>query len=97
MLNNFLLTCVAEEAFFRGFLQQVLCKKYGWHLGVAIASLLFGLAHMGGGLLLVVFASLAGLGYGLIFHFSSRLWVAVLFHFLFNFTHLLFFTYPMMK
>ncbi|MBB1312011.1 MULTISPECIES: CPBP family intramembrane glutamic endopeptidase [Aliivibrio] len=96
-LNNLLLTCVAEEAFFRGFVQQSLSKRFGWIVGIAIASVLFGLAHIGGGLLLVAFATLAGVGYGLAFHYSSRLWVAVLFHFLFNFFHLVFFTYPMMK
>lgn len=96
-LNNLLLTCVAEEAFFRGFIQQSLSKRFGWITGVAIASLLFGLAHIGGGLLLVAFAALAGVGYGLAYHYSSRLWVAVLFHFLFNFAHLVFFTYPIMK
>ncbi|MUK43788.1 CPBP family intramembrane metalloprotease [Aliivibrio fischeri] len=96
-LNNLLLTCVAEEAFFRGFIQQSLSKRFGWIAGVAVASVLFGIAHIGGGLLLVVFATLAGVGYGLAFHYSVRLWVAVAFHFLFNFMHLVFFTYPIMK
>lgn len=96
-LNNLLLTCVAEEAFFRGFIQQSLSKRFGWIAGVAVASVLFGAAHIGGGLLLAVFATLAGVGYGLAFHYSSRLWVAVAFHFLFNFIHLVFFTYPIMK
>ncbi len=97
LLNNLLLTCVAEEAFFRGFVQQSLSKKFGWVMGVTTASLLFGFAHFYGGILIVAFATLAGVCYGLIYHFSSRLWVAVIFHFLFNFVHLLFFTYPMMK
>ncbi|KJF95046.1 CPBP family intramembrane glutamic endopeptidase [Photobacterium leiognathi] len=97
LLNNLLLTCVAEEAFFRGFIQQSLSKQFGWIIGIAMASLLFGLVHIHGGLLLVAFATLAGVGYGLIYRYSSRLWVAVLFHFLFNFAHLLLFTYPMMK
>ncbi|ACH63868.1 caax amino protease family protein [Aliivibrio fischeri MJ11] len=96
-LNNLLLTCVAEEAFFRGFIQQSLSKRFGWIAGVAVASVLFGIAHIGGGLLLVIFATLAGVGYGLAFHYSARLWVAVVFHFLFNFMHLVFFTYPIMK
>ncbi|MEZ9626697.1 CPBP family intramembrane glutamic endopeptidase [Aliivibrio fischeri] len=96
-LNNLLLTCVAEEAFFRGFIQQSLSKRFGWIAGVAVASVLFGAAHIGGGLLLAVFATLAGVGYGLAFHYSARLWVAVAFHFLFNFIHLVFFTYPIMK
>ncbi|MCG7495409.1 CPBP family intramembrane metalloprotease [Vibrio sp. Of7-15] len=96
MVNNLLFTCVAEEALFRGFLQQAISNKFGWIPGLIITSLLFGLAHFAGGPLLIAFATLAGVGYGLAFHYSSRLWVAVLFHFLFNLSHLLFFTYPIL-
>ncbi|WP_150139537.1 CPBP family intramembrane glutamic endopeptidase [Candidatus Enterovibrio escicola] len=95
LIKNLLFTCVVEEAFFRGFLQRSLSQRFGLVFGLLIASTLFGLAHLSGGLLLVVFASLAGLGYGLIFHFSGRLWAAVLVHFFFNFSHLIFFTYPL--
>ncbi|WP_038890579.1 CPBP family intramembrane glutamic endopeptidase [Vibrio campbellii] len=95
-LNNLILTCVAEEALFRGFVQQSLSRRFDWRLGLVIASILFGLAHFVGGPLLIVFATLAGLGYGLVFHFTGRLWCAVLAHFLFNFCHLVFFTYPIL-
>ncbi|WP_010453285.1 CPBP family intramembrane glutamic endopeptidase [Vibrio rotiferianus] len=95
-LNNLILTCVAEEALFRGFVQQSLSRRFDWRLGLVIASILFGLAHFAGGPLLIVFATLAGLGYGLVFHFTGRLWCAVLVHFLFNFCHLVFFTYPIL-
>ncbi|MHA7231235.1 CPBP family intramembrane glutamic endopeptidase [Vibrio campbellii] len=95
-LNNLMLTCVAEEALFRGFVQQSLSRRFDWRLGLVIASILFGLAHFVGGPLLIVFATLAGLGYGLVFHFTGRLWCAVLAHFLFNFCHLVFFTYPIL-
>ncbi len=97
LLNNLLFTSVVEEAFFRGFIQQSISSRFGRITGLLVASLLFGFSHINGGLLLIVFATLAGLGYGLIYHFSSRLWVAVLFHVLFNFVHLVFFTYPIMK
>lgn len=93
-LNNLLLTCVVEEAFFRGYLQKAVSEKFGLWLGIALASTLFGLAHFSGGVTLVLFATLAGIGYGAIYHLSGRLWTAVLFHFLFNFSHLIFFTYP---
>ena len=96
-LNNLLLTCIAEEALFRGFIQQSLSRRFDWRLGLVVASILFGLAHVGGGMMLMIFAGLAGLGYGLVFHFTQRLWCAVLVHFIFNFTHLLFFTYPVLS
>ncbi|AQM71501.1 CAAX amino terminal protease self- immunity [Vibrio campbellii] len=95
-LNNLILTCVAEEALFRGVVQQSLSRRFDWRLGLVIASILFGLAHFAGGPLLMAFATLAGLGYGLVFHFTGRLWCAVLAHFLFNFCHLVFFTYPIL-
>lgn len=95
-LNNLIITCVAEEAVFRGFVQQSLSRRFDWRLGLVIASILFGLAHFSGGPLLILFATLAGLGYGLVFHFTGRLWCAVLAHFLFNFSHLVFFTYPIL-
>lgn len=95
-LNNLMITCVAEEALFRGLIQQSMSRRYNAKVGLAVASVLFGAAHMAGGGLLVVFATLAGVAYGLIFYFSGRLWCAVLVHFLFNFVHLVFFTYPIM-
>ncbi|MCA0936510.1 CPBP family intramembrane metalloprotease [Vibrio alginolyticus] len=93
-INNLMITCVAEEALFRGVIQQSLSRRFNWKVGLAIASILFGLAHIAGGGLLVLFATLAGVGYGLVFHVTGRLWCAVLVHFLFNFVHLLVFTYP---
>lgn len=94
VLNNLLLTCVAEEALFRGALQQSVSDRWGWKAGLVIASLLFGVAHFSGGWLLVIFTTLAGLGYGLVFHITQRLSAAVFVHFLFNFVHLGLFTYP---
>lgn len=93
-INNLMITCVAEEALFRGLIQQSLSRRYTWWIGLVTASALFGLAHVGGGMLLVFFATFAGLGYGLIYHFTGRLWCSVLAHFAFNFAHLVFFTYP---
>ncbi|MDF5804597.1 CPBP family intramembrane metalloprotease [Pseudomonas aeruginosa] len=64
---------------------------------LALASALFGLAHFAGGPLLMLFAGLAGLIYGLAWLWSGRLWVATLFHFGLNLTHLLLFTYPLYR
>lgn len=96
MLNNLLFTCVVEEALFRGFIQQGLSQRFGWVVGLVVASLLFGLAHIAGGMLYVLFAGIAGLGFGLVFYLTGRLWAAVLVHFILNLTHLIFFSYPML-
>lgn len=92
--KNLMFTCVAEEALFRGWIQKGMSQRFGWKIGLLVASSLFGIAHFAGGPLLMVFAGLAGLGYGLIYHFTGRLWAAVLVHFVFNLVHVIFFTYP---
>ncbi|WP_172330670.1 CPBP family intramembrane glutamic endopeptidase [Mangrovicoccus sp. HB161399] len=93
-VGNLLLTCLPEEAFFRGYIQRRLSARLGIWPGLALSGLLFGLAHLGGGAVLAVFAGLAGLAYGLAFQFGGGLRAAVLFHFGFNMAHLLLFTYP---
>ncbi|PKH22829.1 CPBP family intramembrane metalloprotease [Enterobacterales bacterium CwR94] len=97
MLANLFFVSLAEEALFRGWLQQRLQQKLGNVPALLLASLVFGLAHVAGGPLLVAFAALAGVIYGLAWWWSGRLWVATLFHFALNLTHLLFFTYPMWR
>ena len=94
-VNNLVFTCVAEEALFRGLIQQGVASRSKPWLGLLVASLLFGAAHLAGGPLLVLFAALAGACYGLAFQLSGRLSVAILLHFLFNFAHLALFTYPL--
>jgi len=94
MLANLFFVSLAEEAFFRGYLQQRLREALGGMPALLISALLFGLAHAPGGVLLVVFATLAGLLYGLAWHWSGRLWLATALHFALNITHLLLFTYP---
>ncbi|MFY2823747.1 CPBP family intramembrane glutamic endopeptidase [Ruegeria sp. MALMAid1280] len=64
-LSNLFLTCLTEEAFFRGYLQSIITSKTGASFGIVAASLLFGLAHAGGGPALVVFASILGAACGL--------------------------------
>ena len=93
--NNLLFTCVAEEALFRGLIQQGVASRSKPWLGLLVASLLFGAAHLAGGPLLMLFAALAGACYGLAFLLSGRLSVAIAIHFLFNFAHLALFTYPL--
>lgn len=96
LLANIFFVSLAEEALFRGYLQQRLSSVMHPVLALIIASLLFGGLHYAGGSLLVIFTTLAGLIYGLAWMLSGRLWVAVLFHVGLNLCHLLFFTYPVL-
>jgi membrane protease YdiL (CAAX protease family) len=95
IMANLFFVCMAEEALFRGYLQQRLSQWLGTWPALIIAALIFGAAHLAGGMLMVIFATLAGLIYGLAWMWSGRLWVPILFHFGLNLTHLLLFTYPL--
>ncbi|SFG18301.1 hypothetical protein SAMN05518865_10993 [Duganella sp. CF458] len=90
---NLLFVCVAEEAFFRGVIQGQLAH-YGDALAVAVSGLLFGAAHLAGGWQIGVLASLAGLGYALLYARTRRIEIAIAAHFLLNLVHFIAFTYP---
>ncbi|WP_424929014.1 lysostaphin resistance A-like protein [Amaricoccus tamworthensis] len=96
---NLLSVCVVEEALFRGLIQSRLVhtcrdRRLPALAGVVLAALLFGLAHAAGGVALVVFATLAGLGYGFARHVTGRIEAAILVHFALNAVHFSFLTYP---
>jgi len=96
-LNNLLLTCVIEEVFFRGFIQNKLTKQFSPIVGLVVASCLFGIAHFAGGFGYVLIASLAGFLYGFVYLNTGKIWHAILIHFCLNMIHLYFFTYPLIK
>lgn len=97
VLANIFFVSLAEEALFRGYLQQRLSSVMPPVLALLITSLLFGVLHYAGGSLLIIFTTLAGFIYDLAWMLSGRLWVAVLFHVGLNLCHLLFFTYPVFR
>ncbi len=90
---NLLFVCVAEEAFFRGVIQGQLAR-YSETLAVAVSALLFGAAHLGGGWQYAALASLAGLGYSLLYSRTRRIEIPIAVHFLLNLAHFIVFTYP---
>jgi uncharacterized protein len=99
LANNLLITCVTEEAFFRGFLLGGLARgmarwRCGTAVAVAVSTVLFGLVHWPGGPMLVVFATLAGLGNAAAYLRSGRIEGAILTHFALNAVHFIAFTYP---
>lgn len=103
LVSNLLITCVAEEAFFRGLIQQRLERYLSTRnvssattIALFIASLLFGIAHLRGGWFYVAIATVAGLIYGLVYVKTRRIETAILTHYLTNTVHILFFSYPML-
>jgi len=57
-----------------------------------VAAFLFGLAHFDGGIIYVMLATLAGIGYGLAYDLTGRLHYAVWVHFAVNTVRLLAFS-----
>jgi len=99
-LNNLLLVSMAEEAFFRGFVQGGMerlwgHKRYGKTLALVLAALLFGLAYHRGGMVWISLATVAGIGYGLAWR-AGGLRSAVATHFGLNLIHFSLFTYPIL-
>ena len=86
---------LAEELLFRAWLQPVLIARLGAAGGIVATALLFGAAHAPFSQLFALVAAVAGLGYGLTFHYSGRLWPAVALHSAVNLLHLLLLSYPL--
>ncbi len=99
ILNNLFFVCLAEEGLFRGFIQAGLgklfpkTKAWAW-VSIAVAAILFGLAHYKGGGAYVTLAAFAGLVYGFAYWKSNRIESSILVHFGLNLIHFLAFSYP---
>ncbi len=102
---NLLFTCVAEEAFFRGIVQERLLRvadgarrpgvRAAWRVGaIVLSTALFTVAHPGGDARMAIAIALAGLGYGLAQAATRRIEPAIATHFALNATHFLLFAYP---
>jgi len=99
LMTNLLFTCVTEEAFFRGFMQEQLTqllpqRPHCAYLALFLSALLFGVAHGHGGPVLVVLAAIAGIGYGYAYLTTRRIEASILTHFAVNAVHFVVFTYP---
>lgn len=99
LINNLLISCMVEEAFFRGFIQRPLTaqcvnRQISPLWAVAFVGILFGVAHFGGGLAYVLLACVIGSAYGYVYYLTGKLRYAVAFHGGFNLIHIVFFTYP---
>lgn len=96
---NLLFVCLSEEAVFRGFIQRELSTALrgtagGNAIAIVVSSVLFGLAHFGGGVSYIVLATAAGLGYAIVYQRTRSIEMAMLAHFALNTVHFLLFTYP---
>lgn len=99
---NLLFTCVAEEAFYRGFIQhslsQLLSKiPFGHAVAILLTSIIFGFRHTGKFDAMMLLATIAGIAYGYAYAKSKRIESSIFVHFSFNLTHFLLFTYPALR
>lgn len=99
LATNLLFVCVAEEAFFRGFLQERLSRslsgvRFGEPIAIVCSAGLFGVVHLAGGPVYAGIAALAGLGYAYSYAVAKRIEAPILVHFGLNAVHFIGFTYP---
>lgn len=99
LINNFLFVSFSEEVIYRGFLQKNLAQwlpkqLYPAVVSIILTSIIFGVAHFRDGPIYMVLAGICGLFYGFTYYKTNRILCAMLVHFLLNFTHFIFFTYP---
>lgn len=94
LVSNLLFTVVAEETFFRLCIQQPLAKKIGPTYALAVVTLLFGLAHFGGGIHYMLLSTVAGFAYALVFYRYHNVVLSCYCHWLVNILHFLLLTYP---
>ncbi len=98
-LNNLIFVSIAEEAIFRGMIQQSLMNVWqnyaiGKWLALVISAMLFGAVHYKGGSKYMVLAGVAGLLYGYAYMKTRKIEASILTHFMVNSVHFVFFTYP---
>jgi len=100
LANNVLVVAMAEEVFFRGYLQTQLAARwsalpYGATLACVLVAILFGLAHAAGGWQWVLLATLSGLIYGTVYRYGGLL-AAIAVHAGLNLVHFVGWSYPML-
>lgn len=81
---NLVVTCFAEELFFRGALQRELMLYLAPAPAIALAAVAFGLVHFGRGWEMALLATAAGGLYGIVYWRTGLLSLAVLTHFAVN-------------
>lgn len=103
-IENLILVCIPEEAFMRGFVQNEFTRAFGGRTvlanvgAVIITSLLFTALHYKWvpSLPFLALVFVAGIIYGGIYQYTRSIEASILCHWLFNITHFLLFTYPVL-
>ena len=75
----YLLTALPEELLFRGIFQNLLMRRLGQWGGLAVAAVIFGIAHLPD-FRYVALATLAGLAYGGVYASTRKITVSAITH-----------------
>jgi len=98
LFRNLIFTVVAEEAFFRGFiqsrLQSSIVSPHAPIYALLISAVLFGLVHIYGGWEYGFLATLAGILYGYVFMKTGRIELSIVAHSVLNTGHVILLSYP---
>ena len=89
----YMITALPEEFLFRGVMQNILMRYCGSTLGLAIAAIIFGLAHLPD-VRYVLLATLAGLAYGWVYLRTGKITASALTHTSVNWIWGLLLSYP---
>ena len=102
LVSNLLFTCITEESFFRGLLQEEIHRaaershrRWLHAVAVAASAIVFGAAHAAGGLHFVLLATLGGIANALAYAKARKVEASVVTHFMLNAAHFGFCAYPM--
>lgn len=99
LIINLFFTCYVEEAFFRGVLQQKILSnswagKYRYILSMLVSGGFFGIVHASAGVDYVLLATILGFVFSYIYIKTRNIYWPIFAHFIFNLSHVVFFTYP---
>ena len=89
----YLITALPEEFLFRGVMQNLLMRYCGSKRGLAIAAIIFGVAHLPD-LRYVILATLAGFAYGWVYLRTGKITASALTHTSVNWVWVLLLSYP---
>jgi membrane protease YdiL (CAAX protease family) len=78
-LRIYLATGIPEELLFRGVIQNLAVRRYGYPQGLLLAAVVFGFAHLPD-LRYMLLASLAGVAYGWVYHRTRHITASALTH-----------------
>ncbi|APC96331.1 CPBP family intramembrane glutamic endopeptidase [Francisella frigiditurris] len=95
---NLIFTCIPEEIFWRGFVQNSIAKYSGNILAVLVTSILFAVIHIiFAGVNFAILAFIASLIYGFSYVKTKKLEVSIICHYFVNMAQFIFVTYPILK